>query len=163
MITGIAIENFKGIRERVSLELRPITLLFGANSAGKSTFLHPLHDAREIFERHNLNADETISGGSDIDLGGFEGFVLPRKVPKVLANRSANARKLRKPNKNNRLRQTQAVIKNGGGGNRTPVLLFLDQSLYVRSPLIESHGRGTANKTIPRQPATMSYISRSRR
>jgi len=103
MITGIAIENFKGIRERVSLELRPITLLFGANSAGKSTFLHPLHDAREIFERHNLNADETISGGSDIDLGGFEGFVLPRKVPKVLANRSANARKLRKPNEKGHL------------------------------------------------------------
>ena len=75
MITGIAIENFKGIRERVSLELRPITLLFGANSAGKSTFLHALHYAREIFERHNLNADETISGGSYIDLGGFEGFV----------------------------------------------------------------------------------------
>lgn len=75
MITGIAIENFKGIRERVTLDLRPITLLFGANSAGKSTFLHALHYAREIFERHNLNADETISGGSYIDLGGFEGFV----------------------------------------------------------------------------------------
>ena len=57
MITGISIENFKGIRERVELELKPLTLLFGPNSAGKSTILHALHYAREIFERHNLDAD----------------------------------------------------------------------------------------------------------
>ncbi len=75
MITGLAIENFKGIRERMEVNLRPITLLFGANSAGKSTIVHALHYAREIFERHNLDADETISGGNYINLGGFEGFV----------------------------------------------------------------------------------------
>ena len=40
MITGITIENFKGIREPVHLDLRPITLLFGAISAGKSTIMH---------------------------------------------------------------------------------------------------------------------------
>lgn len=72
MITGISIENFKGISERVTLDLRPITLLFGANSAGKSTILHALHYAREIFERHNLDADQTIAGGQFIDLGGFQ-------------------------------------------------------------------------------------------
>lgn len=75
MITGISIENFKGISERVTLDLRPITLLFGANSAGKSTILHALHYAREVFERHNLDADETIGGGKYIDLGGFVRFV----------------------------------------------------------------------------------------
>ena len=72
MITGISIENFKGISERVTLDLRPITLLFGANSAGKSTILHALHYAREVFERHNLDADQTIAGGKYIDLGGFQ-------------------------------------------------------------------------------------------
>jgi hypothetical protein len=75
MITAIAIENFKGIGERVSLELKPITLLFGPNSAGKSTVLHALHYAREIFERHNLDPDQTITGGKYIDLGGFSSFV----------------------------------------------------------------------------------------
>ena len=40
MITGISIENFKGIGERIDLQLKPLTLLFGANSAGKSTILH---------------------------------------------------------------------------------------------------------------------------
>lgn len=75
MITGIAIENFKGIGERIELELRPITLLFGPNSAGKSSILHALHYAREILDRHNLNADQTIAGGKFVDLGGFDNFV----------------------------------------------------------------------------------------
>lgn len=84
MITGITIENFKGIREQVKLDFRPITLLFGANSAGKSTVLHALHYAREVFERHNLDADETIAGGKYIDLGGFEHFIHRRDLDDVV-------------------------------------------------------------------------------
>jgi len=61
MITNISIENFKGIRDRVSLELKPITLLFGPNSAGKSTIFQALQYAREVLERHNLDPDQTIS------------------------------------------------------------------------------------------------------
>lgn len=75
MISGISIENFKGIRDRVEIEFRPITLLFGPNSAGKSTILHALHYAREIFERHNLDADLTLAGGRYVDLGGFRNFL----------------------------------------------------------------------------------------
>lgn len=75
MITAIEIENFKGIRDRVRIELKPITLLFGPNSAGKSTILHALHYAREILERRNLDADQTVVGGKFIDLGGFRNLV----------------------------------------------------------------------------------------
>ncbi len=46
MIIGLSVENFKGIRERVEVELAPITLLFGSNSAGKST----IADALDYFE-----------------------------------------------------------------------------------------------------------------
>jgi hypothetical protein len=75
MITAIEIENFKGIGQRQRIELRPITLLFGPNSAGKSTILHAMHYAREVLDRHNLDADRTISGGEFVDLGGFRAFV----------------------------------------------------------------------------------------
>src|SRR5438270_3595608 len=75
MITAIQIENFKGIRDPVRIELKPITLLFGPNSAGKSTILHALHYAREVFERRNLDADQTAAGGKFIDLGGFRNLV----------------------------------------------------------------------------------------
>lgn len=75
MITGITIQNFKGIGGPLSIDISPITLLFGANSAGKSTIMHALHYAREVFERHNLDTDETIAGGKYIDLGGYKRLV----------------------------------------------------------------------------------------
>lgn len=70
----IEVENFKGIGERQAIDLKPITLLFGPNSAGKSTILHALHYMREILERQNPNPDRTIAGGL-IDLGGFKSLV----------------------------------------------------------------------------------------
>ena len=75
MITAIEIENFKGIGERIKIPLKPITLLFGANSAGKSTILQAIHYVREILDRQNLDAGKTIAGGECIDLGGFAEFV----------------------------------------------------------------------------------------
>jgi len=85
-ITAITIENFKGIREPVRVEFKPITLLFGPNSAGKSTIVQALHLAREIFERQNLNPDRTMLGGESIDLGGFENLVYNHdlKLPVIL-------------------------------------------------------------------------------
>lgn len=87
MITCIAIENFKGVAERVELPIRPLTLLFGPNSAGKSTIMHAFHYAREVFERHNLDADRTIAGGEFIDLGGFRNFVHGHDVARELVIR----------------------------------------------------------------------------
>lgn len=69
-ISRIEIENFKGIGTAQAIDLKPITLLFGPNSAGKSTILQSLHYLREILERRNADPDQTISGGL-IDLGGF--------------------------------------------------------------------------------------------
>jgi len=71
-ITAITIENFKGIRGPVRIELRPITLLFGPNSSGKSTIIQALHYAHEILERENVDPGRTLLGGTLLDLGGFE-------------------------------------------------------------------------------------------
>lgn len=73
-LTRIEIENFKGIGPRQRIDLKPITLLFGPNSAGKSTILQALHYLREILERRNVDPDRTIAGGL-IDLGGFATLV----------------------------------------------------------------------------------------
>jgi hypothetical protein len=74
-LTAIELENFKGIGERVRVELKPITLLFGANSAGKSTILQALQYVREVLERRNANPDRTLYGGDFVDLGGFRNLV----------------------------------------------------------------------------------------
>ena len=73
-INRIEIQNFKGISRSQAIDLKPITLLFGPNSAGKSTVLQALHYVREILERQNPDPDQTIAGGL-IDLGGFKALV----------------------------------------------------------------------------------------
>ena len=85
MIKGISITNFKGIGDPgISLDLGPVTLLFGSNSAGKSTIFHAFLYAYEVLVNRNYNADRTTLGGGSVDLGGFQKFVhnhdLSRKV-----------------------------------------------------------------------------------
>ena len=82
-LTRIEIENVKGIGSRQSLELRPITLLFGPNSAGKSTILQALHFLREILERGNIDPDFTIAGGL-LDLGGFATLVHKHELDRTV-------------------------------------------------------------------------------
>ncbi|MEQ8788956.1 MAG: AAA family ATPase [Pirellulaceae bacterium] len=76
MITGIYIENFKGIGDPgIKLDLAPLTLMFGKNSAGKSTIFHAFLYAYEVLVNRNLNADRTALGGNSVDLGGYYSFV----------------------------------------------------------------------------------------
>ena len=77
MITAFTVQNFKAIGEEpVRIELKPITLLFGANSAGKSSILHALHYAYEVFNNHNLNVEKiTLGENNSLDLKGFKSFV----------------------------------------------------------------------------------------
>src|SRR6185369_16471178 len=75
IIKALTIENFKGIREPVRVEFKPITLLFGPNSAGKSTIVQALHYAREILERNNVDADQVVGADEAFDLGGFKNVV----------------------------------------------------------------------------------------
>lgn len=75
ILKALTLENFKGIREPVRIEFSPITLLFGPNNAGKSTVLHALIYARELFERGNADPRYTQMGGDTIDLGGFDNLV----------------------------------------------------------------------------------------
>src|SRR6266496_4585575 len=79
----LEIENFKGVSKRQIVDLKPITLLFGPNSAGKSTILQALHYLREILERQNINPDLTIAGGL-IDLGGFATLVHAHELERAV-------------------------------------------------------------------------------
>lgn len=82
LIKSLSLKNFKGFSDVVRIELRPITLLFGANSAGKSSVLQALQYVREILERQNVNADRTLQGGEAVDLGGFLNLVNGRDPQK---------------------------------------------------------------------------------
>ena len=75
MLTAIEIENFKGFGKRQRIELAPITLLFGANSAGKSSFFHALFFLRDVFATGRANFEHLDFFSKSIDLGGFENVV----------------------------------------------------------------------------------------
>lgn len=82
LVKSLSLKNFKGFSDEVRIELRHITLLFGANSAGKSSVLQALQYVREILERQNVNADRTLQGGEAVDLGGFLNLVNGRDPQK---------------------------------------------------------------------------------
>ena len=86
-ITSITIENFKGIRDKVKIDLKPITLLFGPNSAGKSTIIQALQYAWEVIGRHNLDPNFTEFGGREMDLGGFENLVYGHDLSRSISIR----------------------------------------------------------------------------
>jgi hypothetical protein len=88
-ITSITIENFKGIATPVTIPIRPLTLLFGKNSAGKSTILQALHYLREILENRRPDPDHTQTGGEAIDLGGFASLVHRNEMDRQIRIRVA--------------------------------------------------------------------------
>jgi hypothetical protein len=75
IIKALTIENFKSIREPSRVEFKPITLLFGPNSTGKSTIVQALHYTREILEKNNADVDRVVSADESFDLGGFANIV----------------------------------------------------------------------------------------
>ena len=82
-ITSITIENFKGIGDAVTIPIRPITLLFGKNSTGKSTVLQALRYF-ELVSTHIRDREIKLSGGYTIGLTDFPSLVhrqeLDRKI-----------------------------------------------------------------------------------
>ena len=80
-LQGLHVGNFKAFADTQRIPIKPITLIFGANSAGKSSFIHSLalaHEAQFGREKRNLarlDVHHTDVGGSAIDLGGFRQYV----------------------------------------------------------------------------------------
>ena len=80
-LKALRVGNFKAFADTQTIPIKPITLVFGPNSAGKSSFIHSLalaHEAqfgRDKHGRARLDVHHTDIGGSSIDLGGYRQFV----------------------------------------------------------------------------------------
>lgn len=81
-LAAFYIGNFKAFSQTQRIPLKPITLVFGPNSAGKSSFIQSLalaHEASRLPDR-TLDIHHTQIGGRAIELGGFRQYVHRRDV-----------------------------------------------------------------------------------
>lgn len=77
-LNKLSIQNFKAFGEMVDVPIRPITLIFGENSAGKSSILHSLLFLDHVSENGILHDVQTI--GANVDLGGTKNYVHNQNV-----------------------------------------------------------------------------------
>lgn len=77
MIRALYLSNFKAFADTEGrpIPIRPITLIFGPNSAGKSSLIHSLLLAHEGLNTGKLDVQHTKIGGRSVDLGGFRQYV----------------------------------------------------------------------------------------
>ena len=71
-LAALRLANFKAFGSSQRVPLRPITLLFGANSSGKSSILHAMALAHNAVETGDLDTQRTGVGGESVD--GSSGF-----------------------------------------------------------------------------------------
>jgi hypothetical protein len=88
MLTSLEIDNFKGIGTRQRIDFAPLTLLFGANSAGKSSILQSLVYLHELIERGSADVDRTELGGQVLELGGFARLVHQHDITRAIVLRA---------------------------------------------------------------------------
>lgn len=83
----IGFNNFKAFGENIhTFSKKPITLIYGPNSIGKSSFLHS-QLYLEYIRRGSMNLDlkETNFAGDKLSLGGFDRFIHKREENRTLS------------------------------------------------------------------------------
>ena len=88
MFHSLELENFKAFGERARIPFAPITLIFGENSAGKSTILQALNllkQTRESRETGALLLPRAESG--IVDLGSFQEMLFDHNLERTLSIR----------------------------------------------------------------------------
>ena len=92
-VKSISLDNFKSFKENSKINLAPmVNLIFGQNSAGKSSIFQALRLFRQSYSPGSnmsvLNYEAPLAyrgkGGLDIDIG-FEGIVNERKINKQIS------------------------------------------------------------------------------
>jgi predicted ATPase len=74
VISKFSVSNFKAFGKEQEFTIKPITLVFGANSSGKSSFLHSFLYLHHLWATGEVDAWFTKLGGTSVDLGGLKQF-----------------------------------------------------------------------------------------
>ena len=75
MLREYRLTNFKAFGETVTIPVRPLTLIFGANSSGKSSIFQSLLLLKQTLEEAKNPATALLPNGSFVNLGTYRDFV----------------------------------------------------------------------------------------
>ncbi len=78
ILKEISLGNFKAFSNKQNIKIKPITLIFGPNSSGKSSIIHSLLYIQNAFSTGDLDPHYMKISGQSVDLGGFDQFVYKR-------------------------------------------------------------------------------------
>ena len=88
MLHALELENFKAFGKRSRIEFAPITLIFGENSAGKSTILHALYLFKQTLEKRDTGGLLLARTPNHIvDLGSFQEMLFDHDLEQRLSIR----------------------------------------------------------------------------
>ncbi len=83
MLSRIALCSFKAFRDRQTLDLAPITLVYGPNSGGKSSIIQSLMLLRQTFGPNNTTT-ALVPRGQLVDLGSFKSLLHGHEAARTL-------------------------------------------------------------------------------
>ena len=88
MLHALELENFKAFGKRARIPFAPITLIFGENSAGKSTILQALYLLKQTLERGDTE-DLLLARTPNhiVDLGSFPEMLFDHDLERTLSIR----------------------------------------------------------------------------
>lgn len=75
MISEFSLENFKAFADAQSIPIKPITLIYGENSSGKSSIIQALLMLKQTIEEKHHKDNKLLSRGGLVDLGSYREFV----------------------------------------------------------------------------------------
>jgi len=84
MLKEILIENFKAFALKQIIQLRPITLLFGINSSGKSSVLQTLLLLKQTVEEAESPETVLLTKGKTVDLGSYKEMIYGHDIDRPL-------------------------------------------------------------------------------
>ena len=85
MLHSLQLENFKAFGERARIPFAPITLIFGENSAGKSSILQALNLLKQTRENREFDALLLPKTESGVDLGSFYELIFNHDLKRILS------------------------------------------------------------------------------
>ncbi|ODV49936.1 putative ATPase [Methanohalophilus euhalobius] len=156
MIKNIHLENFKGLQNSQKIDLKPLTVLCGTNSSGKSTIIQSLLLLKQTFENQSRYG-KIVLNGQYVHMGSFKNIVYNQnkknevKISFEIEPLNNSITKRYKKNLQHRFLRAFRFINNKGEDVKKSLMvsygLKLDDKTNRREPIINNFYFCTQNSS----------------